>query len=130
MKSFHFLHIYLQLRSFNALFIDTDFHIKWQKFRIVSHPSLWNIGKLLTLLSVLIVTFSCGMTRSTSNLQSAASVVDSRISSGLLDSNPLKYRVNYVLDIIFVSACLPARLAYWYFKFKCGFFSNVSCLFK
>lgn len=39
-----------------------------------------------TLLSVLIVTFSCGSTRSTSRLHSAASVVDSKISSCLADS--------------------------------------------
>ena len=40
-------------------------------------------GKYTTLLSVLIVTLSCGKTLSTSIFQSEASVVDSMISSGL-----------------------------------------------
>ena len=39
-------------------------------------------NNVVTLLSVLMVTLSCGRTLSTSNFQSAASVVDSMISSG------------------------------------------------
>ena len=57
---------------------------------------------LLTLLSVRMVTFSDGSTLSTSNFQSAASVVDSRISSGLELSLSCCYKRTHFCIIIII----------------------------
>lgn len=63
---------------------------EWSVFHFISHlaeaptPQV-SARRAPTLLSVLMVTLSCGRTRSTSRFHSVASTVDSRISSGLED---------------------------------------------
>ena len=77
----------------------TEILLKVELNTITPNP-LDNITYLLTLLSVRMVTFSDGSTLSTSNFQSAASVVDSRISSGLELSLSCCYKRTHFCCII------------------------------
>ena len=72
---------------------------------------------LLTLLSVRMVTFSDGSTLSTSNFQSAASVVDSRISSGLELSLSCCYKRTHFCIIIIIIIIIIIQNNYWIILF-------------
>lgn len=86
------------LISPDRIYLTTNYRTHWWCIRLREQPSnlpaTGGAQVSVTLLSVLMVTLSCGRTLSTSRFHSAASTVDSRMSSGLEDGSASCQRTN------------------------------------